>query len=200
MSGVEKYLEMLTQGGPAVFVGIGIFVAILIASVVFSIMRGKQKVNRSEWKQRTDEFNKWLGEVQVEERGRTNIQDKEKGAVPNLLGTGQFKAMVFRPGNILDFTTIPEPIGEMYQFDPSCPVSGLGYIVKQVPNGEIVDYDPREVRVKIDESPEHAWFATHWDIVSVVFSVVTPWWRSRATWYALGMMLIVFITALVVFD
>lgn len=114
------------------------------------------------------------------------------------LGTGLVKCVAFRPGNILDFTTIPAPIGEIYIVDTSCPQSGASCIVREDEHGKVVDYDPREVPVVIEQTPEYAWFATHWDIVDRVFSLPLAWWRSTSTWFAAGMMAIIFILGLAV--
>jgi len=120
-----------------------------------------------------------------------------------ILGTGECKCLCFRTikgVNIADFTTIPKPIGEQYQFDPSCPVSGWGSIVKEDKDGNIVDYDPREVTYDLKKSPEYAYFATVWDICKRVFYVPIPAWKSSAMWFAAAMLAITFITGLVVFD
>jgi len=118
-----------------------------------------------------------------------------------ILGKGNIKCLCFRRikgVNVADFTVMPEAIGELYQFDPSCPTSGSGYIVKEDSNGDIVDYDPREVTFKIEESPERAWFAIHWDIVKSVFFVPVNWWKSTSVWFAAAMIVVVFITSLAV--
>ena len=123
----------------------------------------------------------------------------ESGEV--VLGKGNIKCLCFRKiqgVNVADFTTISEPIGELYQFDPSCPITGSGYIVKENERGEIVDYDPREVTFHIEASPERAWFAIHWDIVKQVFFVPVQWWKSTSVWFAVAMLVIVLIASLAV--
>ena len=125
--------------------------------------------------------------------------DKQPGK-KSLIGTGAYKAMVYRYNNSIDFTTIPEPIGNIYQFDTSCPFSGGGYIVKETKEGRIADYDPREVKIITEELPEWAWFAINCrDIVRQFWKVPIKWWASVSMWFAAGMMLVVFIAFLAVF-
>lgn len=119
-------------------------------------------------------------------------------ASKSILGTGQVKCMAIRPGNILDFTTIPKPIGDIYVADTSCARGGASCIVRELDNEEIVDYDPREKKLDVGSTPEYAYFATHWEIVDRVFCVPSPWWRSTSTWFAAGMMAVTFILGLVV--
>ncbi len=143
------------------------------------------------------------------------VEDKPESATEkqeSILGTGQYKCMAFRQGNILDFTTIPEPIGEVYFFDPTCPTSGAGYIVREAKEGEIingrktkkgeiVDYDPREVQVVIEKTPEYAWHAMNWtDDVEGFWIVPISFWKTPSMWFAVGMIIIVFVSTLVVLD
>lgn len=122
---------------------------------------------------------------------------------PSTLGTGEVKCLCFRKINgvvVADFTTMPKPIGEMYALDPSCPITGSGHIVYENKDGNILDYDPREVEYKTENSPEMAWFAINWDIVKEVFFVPLQWWKSPALWMAGVMLVIIFITTLAVID
>lgn len=100
----------------------------------------------------------------------------------SILNTGDVKCICFRSIgdiNIADFTTMPSPIGEVYQTDPSCPASGSHYIVKETPEGKIIDYDPREEEYKHDESPEYAFLAINPDAVTKAFwTVSVQWWKS----------------------
>lgn len=132
-------------------------------------------------------------------------QDSKPGGPPSgKLGTGEFNCLCFRKiGGLLvaDFTTIPEPIGEQYQFDPSCPFSGIGSIVMEKDGGEIVDYDPREVPYVTEESPEYAYLATHWKAVTNGFwKTPFKWWQNASTWLAGVMVVLVFFTTLMLFD
>lgn len=191
-----SYWETLT--GNPMALGFVIGALILFAIIVWLKVRPKRQVEADNLPRTTEE--KKVVSAGVEAEKNTSI-----------LGTGTFKCMAFRQGNVLDFTTIPEPIGEVYFFDPTCPMKGAGYIVREAKEGEmvdgikrkkgeVVDYDPRQIKVKIKESPEYAHFATHWDIVPVVFKIALNWWQTRSVWFAAGMMGILLLATLVVLD
>lgn len=184
---MEQYGEIMAGAGVVVYIVIGLFV-VLFAWWGFRLFRGrgKQKLD-------TD-----LPTDAVSERIEST---QEKVVEKSGLGAGSIKCLCFRKikgVNAADFTTIPKPIGELYQFDPSCPVSGSGSIVKENGEGKIVDYDPREIEYKLEESPEYAYFATTWDIVKSVFFIPLQWWKSTSVWFAAAMLVIVFITSLAV--
>lgn len=187
---MEKYIEMLTSAGAEVYAILGF----IFLSAGWYVFRAITKSRRRVKEPTLDRVPK----EETEESSETKGEEKEK--VGSILGTGEHKCMCYKKGNIIDFTTIPEPLGEVYQFEPSCPISGAGYIVKENEDGKVVDYDPREVEVHIERSPEYAWFASHWDIVRVVFSVPVQWWKSASTYFAVGMLVVVFVCGLVVFD
>ncbi len=176
---MSEYLKILGQNGGAIVI-IVLFVVVL-AGIAVAVLRPKAKIKEKQFKLSTSKLK----------------EEVEETKVKGILGTGKYKCMAIRPGNIIDFTTMPEPIGEVYQADTSLPMSGALYIVRELTTGEVVDYDPREVPVVIEESPERAWFAVHWDIVSRVFSIPIKWWQSTSTWFAVGMMVILFICGLV---
>lgn len=140
--------------------------------------------------------------VADEEVGEVNENQIEQAKKGKMVGTGNIRCLCFRKIKgvpVADFTTIPGSVGEIYSFDPSCPTSGPGYIVVETSDGDVVDYDPRQVKYTVTESPEYAWFATVWNIVNSVFFVPIQWWRSTSTWFAVGMLVILFIVSLVVF-
>ncbi len=132
-------------------------------------------------------------------KAEVGAEEVEKPQKVSVLGTGNLKCMCFRPGNILDFTTIPKPIGELHIADTSLPFSGGVYTVMELENGEIVDYDQRDTPIVQNEMPEHAWFAVHWDIVKDVFSVPLSWWQSTSTWFAVACLIGYILLALVYF-
>lgn len=195
----DQFLEMIGNAGLLAYVILAIFLMLIAGSSIYGIRRAKEPAAKKQIVHNS------ATKLDVKRRLEQVIRGIEQGEiikqeeVENVLGTGEYKCLCFRPPNILDFTTIPEPIGELYQIETSCPLSGSGYIVQEK-DGKIVDYDPREVEVHIEQSPEYAWFATHWDILRTVFSVAVEWWKTPATWYAVGMMGIVFVFGLVVLD
>ena len=182
-----KFFDLIGKGGPMAIVIILVLIALVGGFVYWRIRRNK-KHNPKQKAQAIDA-------VKLEPEIKPAELPTE--LVKKVRGTGNYKAMVICK-DIIDFTTIPEPIGEIYQFDPSCPMRGGGYIVKEQADGTLVDYDPRELSVIVEETPEYAWFATHWPVVKRVFNVPVQWWKSTAMWHAAGLMVIVFISALVV--
>lgn len=185
---METYISWMAAAGAEVYIILGIFAFALLGGLTMGIMRARNKMAKT----------KLLPKAAVEQKESESAEAEKSGSA---LGTGELKCMCFKANNVLDFTTIPKPVGEIYQFEPSCPISGAGYIVKEEQGGEIKDYDPRDVEVHIEQTPEFAWFATHWDIVTRNFwAVAVQWWKSPSTWFAVIMMIVVFICALVVFD
>ena len=147
-------------------------------------------------RQRNDKVKRIKGEVS-EDREAVEEEEAETAVAAlksETLGHGRFKCLAFRPGNIADFTTIPKPIGEAYLVDTSCPSSGTFYIVKELPDGQVVDYDPRKIPFVVKNSPSDAWHATHWQPeTSNFWTAQMEWWKSKATIFAVAMMLILFI-------
>ena len=185
---MEGYGDVLAGAGIVAYIVIFLFV-VLFVWWGFHLLRGQGKGKTADLPR---------------DESYEGVSAEAKPGVPGkktILGQGDIKCLCFhkiKGVNVADFTTIGEAIGELYQFDPSCPITGSGYIVKENADGEIVDYDPRELAFKIEESPERAWFAINWDIVKSVFFVPIQWWKSTSVWFAAGMMVIVFITSLAV--
>lgn len=192
-----KYLEIFTSGGVLVYIIIAIIFLFFAGGVFWTIKKSKYSGEKQPDSGKRIFKAKPEKEIKIAPR---IVEEKTEESGKSILGTGTYKCMCFCPGNILDYTTIPKPIGDIYQLDPSNPLSGAAYIVMQKENGEVVDYDPREVPVDIKTSPELAYFAIRWDIVKTVFNVLLQWWKSTSTWFAVGMMAITFICALVVLD
>jgi len=190
MNGFAIFLDLLANGGGWSYFFSGVFILGLLSLVVRFV---RKKVTSASVKDLP---------IIPQKQNEDALANDEAGGVNNtILGNGIFKCMCIRPGNILDFTTVPNPIGEAYQFDPSCPVSGYGYIVKELSDESIVDYDPRNIEVVTDETPEAAWDAVHWkDDVVGFWTVAVAWWKSPASWFAGGMIAVTFILGLVIFD
>ena len=182
---MEEYGEIMVGAGVVGYIVFGLFV-LLFVWWGYRLFKG-------EGKQKLDT------DLPIDDK--PGQKEEKEGATESILGTGGIKCLCFhkiKGVNAADFTTIPNAIGELYQFDPSCPVSGSGYIVKENDNGAIVDYDPREIEYKLEESPEYAYFATNWEIVKSVFFVPIQWWKSTSVWFAGAMLVIIFITSLAV--
>ena len=75
----------------------------------------------------------------------------------------------------------------------------MGFIVKELSDGKVLDYDPREVAFDVKKSPEYAWHATHWQPETNDFWMAkVEWWKSRAVIFAGALLLVMFIIALAV--
>lgn len=190
MTGLAQYLELMAGADPVVYIVIVVFILALSGWVWWSFKGHKAKPRKKvSVVDNADSYEAISGGIK-----QANVEQVQ-------LGTGDVKCLCFRKikgVNVADFTTIPNAIGEMYQFDPSVPLKGSGFIVKQLDDGSIVDYDPREVPFIVKESPEYAYFATNWDILKSVFFVPTSWYKSTAVWFAAAVLVIVFITGLAV--
>ncbi len=180
---MSQYLEMVGDVGAPLYI-VGGLILLLCGWWVLRVVKGK-----------TVESSVIARSKKIQRVAGDN-DDKPKESI---LGTGAVKCACFRRINgepAIDFTTIPYPIGEMHSFDPSCPISGTGCTVVENEKGEIVDFDPREVEYKVDESPEYAWFATNWDILKRVLFATTKWWKSPSVWFAAAILVMIFITVL----
>lgn len=127
-------------------------------------------------------------------KGNLAIPEVSEPPTKVILGSGKYKCMAIRsakvlnllPGtNVIDFTTMPEQIGEIHLADTSCPISGAIYTVKENDDGTISDYDPREVVIDVEQSPEHSYFATHWPIVHEVFGIPISPLSNPSFWFAM---------------
>jgi hypothetical protein len=192
---MNQYLEMFSGAGAAAWMVISV-ILLIVAYITFrSYVSHKKRIDTS---LPIDESYESVS-TQVSETN--NETQKPESQVKQILGTGNLSCICFRKIkgiNVIDFTTIPNPVGEIYQLDPSCPSTGSAYIVKEADNGNIIDYDPRETEYKTENSPEVAWFAINWDIVKNVYFVPVKWWKSTSVWFAGFLLGIVFICSLVV--
>jgi len=195
---MDQYGEVLAGAGIIVYIILGLFV-VLFAWWGYRLFKGQGKQIKSSDLPSDKSYESVS--ANIKEAILDGIKRATGESSEVILGKGSIKCLCFRKiqgVNVADFTTIPEPIGELYQFDPSCPITGSGYIVKENEKGKIVDYDPREVKFKIEESPERACFAINWDIVKSVFFVPVQWWKSTSVWFAAAMLVIVFVVSLAV--
>jgi len=120
---------------------------------------------------------------------------EEKKETP-ILGVGKFPCFVLRNG-FLEETRIAEPIGAVWVADASLPVSGSVYLVSETEDGQVVPYDPRQYEFESARSPEFAYFATHWEIVTKVYGNILAWWQSAPLWITIAVLVLVFLAMLV---
>lgn len=99
--------------------------------------------------------------------------------------------------NIIDFTTMPNPLGEIHFADTSCPVSGAIYTVIEKEDGSLIDYDPRQVPLNVETTPERAYQATHWPELPSVWGTPQPFYKNSSFWFAIGCIVILFFISMV---
>jgi hypothetical protein len=100
-----------------------------------------------------------------------------------------------KPGRtpIIEFTNkIDKPLGGLYFAEPSCPVTGEVYYVKQNKDHTFSPYDPRENILSAD-TPYTAYHALHW------VEAIGVWARKKGNWMASVSTIAVVIAAGVVF-
>lgn len=114
-----------------------------------------------------------------------------------IIGRGGFKCYVFRNGN-MEPSTINKPLGNIFVSDPSMPLIGSVYLV-QDQNGMITPYEPWADDFVQDKTPQWAYFATSWDVVSDVYNYELPWWRSAPLWVTIAVLILLLITLMIFF-
>ncbi len=115
-------------------------------------------------------------------------------APQHLAGIGAYPALVLyrdeKGSNVAWFTKIPTLVGAVDVATPSCPISGPICTVRELLNEktgqyELKDYYSEQDRaIAVDETPERAYFATHWPIVRRVYLTYTPLLKSGSFWLA----------------
>lgn len=112
-----------------------------------------------------------------------------------LLGTGKVPCAAIRnplvleleaDANILDFTTMPAPIGELHFADTSCPINGGFYTVIENKDGTISDWNYKSKKIVAEETPEFAYDATHPPDMSPIFRAKYSFYKDSSFWFAIG--------------
>lgn len=208
MKGWSEYLAIITSNPAAITAVIVIaLIALALVALEFTKKPGHRVV-----KEPVKAVPEVVKPVPISvKKGKQAIAVAVAGPEPEIprvkLGEGPYKCMVIRTAkgmgitnptcvNIIDFTTMTQPMGDIDVADTSCPSSGGIYSVRELEDGTIVDYDPREVALEIDQTPEYAYFATHWEIVSRVFFVPLKFWQSPKWWFAAACLFITFFLTL----
>lgn len=195
---MERIGEMFSNANVAVIVIVALLIGLFILVVWWRMrsIKKKRSQNSAFQAKKTESLKKAPPETVVDD-GKKKKEAEEPAYGPGF----PYKAMVFlNDGESIDFTGIPKPIGHIKQFDTSLPFSGGGYIVKELTDGSLVSYDPRDVALETDQLPDWAWFAINCrDIVLRFWRVPNPWWKSIGMWFAAAMILAVFICFLALF-
>jgi hypothetical protein len=92
---------------------------------------------------------------------------------------------------------IDKPLGNIWYAEPSLPISGECYCVKELENGNYEPYDPRQSNLKADETPTQAYLATHWDRAEGVWMYVVSNIQKISMFVIGGFLFITFIAILI---
>jgi len=122
-------------------------------------------------------------------------REVKKHGSKTILGTGSLLCYVLKNGALRQ-STIPEPIGKLFMADPTMPKHGACYLIREDNNGKLTAYDPRTSEFDSKESPQWAYFATHWDSCRRVFTAPKAWWQSAPLWITVVVLVILAITIL----
>jgi hypothetical protein len=200
-----EYFDILFSNTGAVI--IVIILLVIIAAVSFFSFRYKifapKEKNNNTARVNSPVVTKQA--AQTAKIGSTLTVSGEKPTNPAIkLGKGEYKCIAIRSPkllgydsdiNIVDFTTMPEQLGELHFADTSCPVSGGVYTVIEKPDGTLTDYDPRLVIMDVKTTPEMAYQATHWAELSAVWGTQVSILKNPSLWLAIGGLVIMFFIA-----
>lgn len=180
-------MDKLSDMGGSITAG-GIVIALLIiAAIIGVIVFIKWRHSKKDRIPSTSRFMRNSSHTTIPEEEK-QIQDTVDEYLVNIpeekQEMGMVPAYIITLDGSLDFDYIMEPLGDVFMADTSMPKSGACYLVKETEGGEYEAYDPRTAPLLSDETPIIAWFATHWEIVREVYSVISPWWKSTSLWIA----------------
>ncbi len=192
---MSNYFSLLYRGGFLVIAIVLIIMLGLFALIWWNHRRSKQVALS-----RGAAINVSLNPEVPDDELPKELPKRTKGK--SVLGTGKYRCVAYRRhpkyGPSADYTTMPEPIGEIDLAETSCPMSGAVYVVVEQPDGAIVPYnEPRQKIIKDSETPEAAWDYTHWEDCRRYWTVPRRWFQSVSNWMTIGMMAITFIVLLV---
>lgn len=190
---MNTLFELLLKGGIVAQIIAAIFSIIIILLIVSLVVKALGERIRLPGKGSKIKGDKIKSDEAITIDGSTG---------KHIWGGGGYRALVLCLDNIARFTTIPEPIGDLFTADPSCPVSGSTYLVQEIYKDDeykIVDFNPSDVPIRVNGTPSYAWIATHWEIVDAVYSVPMNFWEDHSFWFAVGISIGTFITLLGMF-
>lgn len=88
---------------------------------------------------------------------------------------GKYRSMLITKQGII-FPKLNRVYGNAVFLEPSMPVHGAYQLLCE-PNSKIESYDPRQEPVISDDTPQKAYRAVRWDIVSRVFAYKQGFWE-----------------------
>ncbi len=118
------------------------------------------------------------------------------------LGKGAYRCMAYRNhptwGPSVDFTTMPDPVGEIDIAESSCPSSGALFVVLETSDHSLLPYtEARRMPIVNNQTPEFAWICTHWNSAKRFWTVPKKWFQSTSNWFAIGLGCAAFIIAMI---
>lgn len=182
----DKLSGMFSNVTVGSVVAIILILAAIIGIALFIAWR-RSKSNKIPSTSRAIRINTPVNEPVTEAQADEPEEDQEPETEP---------AYILTLDGSIDFDFIPVPLGDVFVADTSMTKSGPCYLVKETAPSIYEAYDPRTAPLVSEETPINAWFATHWDIVREVFSVIPPWWKSTSLWIAALTGVAAFIVAL----
>jgi hypothetical protein len=112
-----------------------------------------------------------------------------------------YRAIIYRYAgegkeSVIEFKQkISQPLGETWYAEPSLPISGECYWVKELANGNYEAFDPRKSNLTANATPNRAYMATHWDRAEGVWLYVQSAFQK---WSMIIIGAVIFITFIVI--
>jgi len=92
---------------------------------------------------------------------------------------------------------ISQEVGNIWYAEPSLPINGECYCVKELANGNYEPYDPRKSNLTANESPTKAYMATHWDRAEGVWLYIQSNIQKVSMFVVFGFIFITFVAVLI---
>ncbi len=187
---------LFAQGGLLLLV----VIVILCAVIVFAVIRARKKGKTGPQGEVSLNPKITPGEFrEVQDSENTPGTDGKKRWV---IGTGLYRCVCYRRhpmyGPSVDFTVMPEAVGEIDLAETMLPVSGALYVIRETSDGLLEAYnEPRQKQIVSDETPEHAWILVHWASARRFWTARTKWTQNIGNWFVIGLGAATFIIVLV---
>ncbi len=93
---------------------------------------------------------------------------------------------------------IDKPLGNIWYAEPSLPVNGDCYCVRENKDGTFSPFDPRTLPITSKYTPSKAYKATHWDLADGVWVWAQPMIQKISTFIVFGLLFVTFVIILIV--
>lgn len=195
---MDKFLEMFGGINVGQLILVILFCAIGVAGFLY-YKKIKRKIKKDNEVKPLVVMAKPLVKGQVE-AGIEEITDHPGRTKPSIeVGIGRYRCFVISESRPDYFTTIQEPVGNVFVAETSMPQSGQCYLVREWADGYVEDYDPRMVEYDDNETPQRAYRAMHWEIAHQVFHVESNFWGKINPWWAVGIIGVFIFIVMIVF-